>query len=83
MQAPFSETSVALKLRLLQHCGIDPQQEARFDLALGYAALTDTLSWASHDVGGGDVLLLYLRGGDDPAAVRARERAATGLRRLG
>ena len=48
-------------------------------MALGYAALNDTLSWASNDVGSGDVVLLYLRGGDAPAAVRAKELAATAL----
>jgi hypothetical protein len=79
VQVASSEPVGTLKHRLLQHCGIDPVLESGFGLALGFVALNDELSWTSNDVSTGDEVIMYLRGGDAPAAVRAREHAAAGL----
>ena len=49
------------KARLLAHCGIDPAREDEFGLALGFAALNDSLSAASCDLQTGDRLTLYER----------------------
>ena len=79
LQVIVTEAVGAAKARVLAHCGLDAALAPGLGLALGFAALDDARSWRGNDVQAGDVVALFQRTGDAPAAVRAREVASAGL----